>query len=173
MSEGNLSDELEKCSKCGAELSSEAVDGVCVQCQIAGVEEKIPEPEPQIPNDAASPFGKFWKYARWGVIAVCLGVGVYYLLDARDLLADKKPIRNGSYNTDAVTDQCIQNLWKAAALMQSGKPIPKKLVCPACGKPYIVTVKEDETIVSCPDPAKHGCTTLTVNSKNHIPEVIK
>lgn len=172
MSDERHSEKIGVCSKCGVTLTSDSVDGLCVQCQITGVEDKIPAPKPAVVESPSSLL-KIWSYARWVVIVVCFGVCVYFFMNAHKVFAFEKPIRNGSYKTDYTTDECIQNLWKAAALLQSNKPVPKELTCPACGKPYIVTKEGDYTTVSCPDPAKHGCSALVVNSKSLVPEVKK
>lgn len=172
MSDNKQSGEFGVCSKCGVALTSDSVDDICVQCQVTGVEDKIPAPKP-VANETPSSLAKIWFYARWMVIVVCLGACVYFFMNAREVFAAEKPIRNGSYNTDATTDTCIRNLWKAAALLQSKKEIPKTLICPACKKAYIVIKEGDVTTVSCPDPAKHGCSALVVNSKTIVPEVIK
>ena len=158
-----------KCSKCGAALSDN--DGpFCIQCRIEGIEDTIPEQK----EKNISSNSNIWKYARWVIIAISLSVCAYFLLNMQKIMSPEKPIRNGSYDTDALTDECIQNLWRTAALLQSHKKIPEELRCPLCKKAYIVTKNRKGIItVSCPDPAGHKCTKLEVNSKTLVPEVRK
>ena len=163
--------DMGKCSKCGAALSDN--DGpFCIQCRIEGVEDTIPEQKEKTSSSNSNL--NIWKYARWGIIVISLSVCAYFLFNMQKMMAPEKPIRNGSYDTDAVTDECIQNLWRAAALLQSHKEIPEGLVCPLCKKAYIVTENGGGVIsVSCPDPAGHKCRKLEVNSTTLVPEVRK
>jgi hypothetical protein len=160
------------CFKCGAPLSQEDGGSLCMQCQVESAEDIIPDQKTIKPN-VPSHLSGTWRYLRWALILICLAICVYFVMHNKKLFTGKPPIRNGSYRTDTVTDKCIQNLWGISALMQSQKSIPKELTCPASGKPYIVTEQEDMTIVSCPNPAKHKCSILEVNSKKMIPEVKK
>ena len=160
-----------KCSKCGMELSEN--DGpFCMQCRIEGVEDSIPEQKERSRSSSSS--SNVWKYARWGIIVISLSICVYFLFNMHKMIPPEKPIRNGSYETNAITDECIQNLWRAASLLQSHKKIPNDLVCPLCKKTYIITTDASGVIfISCPDPGGHGCKKLEVNSNNLVPEVRK
>ena len=160
------------CTNCGATLTADDVNGICMQCQISNVEEGIPEPEP-LPVKKGYALVKLWGYARWIIIIFCLGVCAYYFWANHDLFAARKPIRNGSYNTDTNTDRCIDNLWKEAVMLQSGKPVPGKLKCPSCGKTYIVEKHNNLTIISCPDPKKHGFSKLSVDSETLVPKLVR
>ena len=161
-----------QCSKCGAPLSDEK-GSLCMQCSIENIEESIPEQKKR-ENSSSASSSKIWRYARWGIILTAIIFSIYSFLKVKKILNSERPIRNGSYETDAVTDECIQNLWQAAAFLQSHKKIPHDLVCPLCHKPYNVrTDRNGVTFVSCPDPDAHGCSEIAVNSKNLIPEVKK
>jgi len=69
-------------------------------------------------------------------------------------------LRNGTYNTDNLTNECIHNIWR----LMADKNL--KLKCPLSGKEYIVKDK----IIACPNPQLHGF--LKIASENgKTPEV--
>jgi len=86
---------------------------------------------------------------------------------------DVKPLRQGAYNTDAVTDQCIRNLWQVSRLIQEGKLPDDTLVCPASKKPFMVIQTKMDIIVRSPNPELYGFKDIRVSKKNPVPEIIK
>lgn len=69
-------------------------------------------------------------------------------------------IRNGTYETDIKTDECISNIWK----LRVNKNL--KLLCPISKKEYIV----NESGIYCPTPHLHGFSYIGTKN-NGIPEV--
>ena len=159
------------CSNCGATLSGNE-GPFCLQCRIEGAESSIPELKER--GRAVKFRVHIWKYARWIIIVISFSICAYFLFNMHKMLAPEKPIRNGYYGTDTVADECIQNLWRISALLQAHKKIPDNIVCPLSEKPYSVTEKRGGVIVvSCPNPEKHECHKLEVNSHDPVPEVRK
>ncbi|HCC47063.1 MAG TPA: hypothetical protein DEQ38_02945 [Elusimicrobia bacterium] len=123
------------------------------------LEKKVKEAQdkpPAPPPPPAEPFSR--RHPRL-VLALQLGViaaaavYVYSALPAiRGAAQGPQQLRLGAYGADRGTEQCIGNLWKTAAGMEtSGNPS-----CPVCGLPY----KTDGGKIACPAPDKHGLTEL-------------
>jgi hypothetical protein len=111
---------------------------------------------------------------QWVVLIVCIGIILYQvpmLISAAN--KDVKPLRHGPYNTDAVTDQCIRNLWQISRLIQEGNLPDDTLVCPASKKPFMVIQTKMDIIVRSPNPELYGFKDIRVSKKNPVPEIIK
>lgn len=86
---------------------------------------------------------------------------------------EAKPIRKGTYATDALTDQCIMNLWKISGMLQKGNLPGDEILCPASNKPYVVTKTENDVIVKSPDSELYGFSEIRVSRMKPVPELIK
>lgn len=108
------------------------------------------------------------------VLLICIGIiafqtpGIISSLDKNE-----KPIRNGSYETDAQTDQCIRNLWQIARILQEGGDPGNDIVCPASGKPFILKKEGDDVVARTPNPELYGFKDIKVSKMKPIPELIK
>lgn len=110
---------------------------------------------------------------RWVVLAACLTVMAVQVPRLLSMFEEERPIRQGTYATDENTDRCVRNLWRMARLLQEGKQPGPDLVCPETGRAYVVTAREDDIVVSCPNPGAHGFSAISVSRKHPVPEVIK
>jgi hypothetical protein len=88
-------------------------------------------------------------------------------------IGDEKPVRVGTYDTDAKTDQCIRDLWQISKILQEGKLPGKDMVCPASKKPYVVIRTDSDVVVRAPNPQLYGFREIRVSKGNPIPELIK
>lgn len=114
------------------------------------------------------------KILRWAVLVICLGVIVVQMpkvIDAID--AEEKPLRIGPADTDAVTDQCIRDLWRISKRLQDGKLPADAMRCPASGQPYQVVRTADDIIVRSPRPDLYGFKALRVSKRHPVPEVVQ
>jgi hypothetical protein len=112
--------------------------------------------------------------SQWVVLIVCLGIILYQVpMLISSVKTDVKPLRQGPYNTDALTDQCIRNLWQISRLIQEGKQLPDTIVCPASKKPFMVVRTKMDIIVRSPSPELYGFKDIRVSKKNPVPEIIK
>jgi hypothetical protein len=82
----------------------------------------------------------------------------------------RPPLRIGVQNTNRRADQCIANLWVASGKLPADDAA-EGLTCPASARPYSVTKRGAEVVVSCPTPERHGLQSLSVNSMTLVPEV--
>ena len=94
------------------------------------------------------------------------------ILSISPLLQPARPLRHGTFETDATTDRCIEELWKLSRQLQDGK-LPGLLpLCPLSGKGYVLVAEEEDTRINCPNPVEHGLSRLTVSRKRPIPLVL-
>jgi hypothetical protein len=117
---------------------------------------------------------KIWILTQWVCLIICIGIILYQiptLISATK--SDVKPLRQGTYDTDALTDQCIRNLWQISRLIQEGKMPNSSLVCPASNKPYVIVRTDEDILVRSPNPERYGFKDIRVSKKRPIPELIK
>jgi len=114
-----------------------------------------------------------WHAWQWGVVVIGLGVMAYQSPDLISVLKEDRPLRNGTYNTDAKTDDCIRNLWKVSKLLQEGKLPGENLVCPASKKPFIIAKETGDVVARSPNPELYGFKEIRVSKKRPVPEVVK
>ena len=161
------------CTSCGKRLSADEQGArYCSRCMIERAEEYVPE-VPERPTIKREKRSKVWLIVQVAIILA--GVVVMALQTPRLIAAFKEgqPLRQGTYATDAQTDQCIANLWRGARLIQAGKVPGKETVCPITQKPYEVRNIGSDIIVRCPNPELHGFKELRVSKRRPVPEVSK
>ena len=118
---------------------------------------------------------KKWRYAlQWVIVCICIGIIAYQSSAVLSAIEQtERPIRRGTINTNQVADQCIHNLWAISSLLQQGQMPDGSITCTASGAPYHTGEKENNIVVQCPNPGKHGLLALRVDKQNPIPEVKK
>lgn len=117
---------------------------------------------------------KVWIALQCLILAGCIGILIHQMPELLSSLNTvEKPLRNGTYATDALTDQCIQNLWQISKGLQEGKMPDGRLVCPASQKPYSVIKTEDDVMVRSPNPEQYGFKDIRVSKKKPVPELIQ
>jgi hypothetical protein len=161
------------CKSCGKQLSTDEKGGeFCSRCMIERAEEYVPD-APERPPLKREKRSKAWLIAQVAIILT--GVIVMALQAPRLIAAFKEgqPLRQGTYATDAQTDQCITNLWHIARLIQAGKAPARETVCPITRKPYEVRNIGADIVVRCPNPELHGFKELRVSKRRPVPEVSK
>lgn len=116
---------------------------------------------------------KIWFALQWAILLACSLIILIKAPATVSSMKDEKPVRNGTYNTDPGTDQCIGNLWRAVKLLQEGKAPGPGLLCPESKKPYVIERAQGDTLVRCPSPEKHRFAEIRASRELPVPEVIK
>ena len=114
-----------------------------------------------------------WRTLQWGIVGTGLFIMALHVPNLISDLKDDKPLRIGTYKTDPLTDECIRRLWQVARLLQENIKPGNDLVCPASGKPFIITEEENDVIARSPNPQLYGFSDMKVSSKRPVPEVIR
>ena len=155
------------CSRCIAfEAAQEAVNGIDLRLE----EKKRKAGE----REDRKRFKKMlWYAAQWGIVVIGLCVMAYRVPDLIRVLKEDKPLRNGTYKTDARTDECIRTLWGVAKLLQEGKRPGNEILCPVSKKPFIVKEQKGDIVARSPNPELYGFKEIRVSKRNPVPEVIK
>ena len=161
------------CKGCGRPLRADEHGAeYCSSCMIERAEEYVPEaPErPQIKRERKS---RAWVVVQVAIIVI--GVVVMALQTPRLIAALKEghPLRQGSYATDAQTDQCINNLWHISKFLQEGRLHTNGMTCPLSNKPYEIRESGADIVVRCPNPALHGLKQIQVSKGHPVPELTK
>jgi len=162
-----------KCRRCNVPLSvkasGDADDLLCGSCRIALAEEQIAADAEKAKKPQKRKW--LWQAMKIAVLVISLGVIIFQYPRLMEAFDPPKPIRQGSYATDAGADRCIENLWLISKGLGEGSKTPEKdMVCPVSVQPYRVDVVDGNMIVSCPDPKSHGLSSLHVSRKNPVPE---
>jgi|WetSurMetagenome_2_1015567.scaffolds.fasta_scaffold760924_1 uncharacterized protein YbaR (Trm112 family) len=168
------------CPGCGKPLMVDGGDEhaqegevYCPQCMINRAEKYIEDGEVERPRLKRLRETRAWKIAMALVLIACLGFLVYQSPRLLASFQEPKPVRMGTYGTDATTDKCIKNLWQLAYELQQGKKgVGQTMVCPASGKPYTIIPGANPEI-HCPNPGSHGFRSIAVTKKNPVPELNK
>lgn len=182
-------DAVAKCAHCHKPLCDECAqsgkskDVVCSRCVALGAareasqwtDERTKEiegkkQEREIRQKRKS---KMWVVSQMLIIAVCIVIIATQIPRWISIFEEEKPIRNGTYSTDAKTDLCIKNLWHISKLLQEGKMPGDDIICPASKKPYVVTETEGNVVVSSPNPELYGFKEIRVSKNKPVPELIK
>lgn len=182
-------DAVTKCSQCHKPLCGECAasgkdkDVVCSRCAILvaaqdaslGIDQRIKEKEgkKQEREIRKKRKSKIWAVSQLVIIAACIAIIAIQVPRLISTFEEEKPIRYGTYSTDAQTDQCIKNLWRISKLLQEGKLPGKDIVCPASKKPYVVTETEGDMVVRSPNPQLYGFKEIRVSKNRPVPELIR
>lgn len=157
------------CKRCGRELGEEQ-ESYCPQCQVELEEEGI-DPSDDSPDKSEPGAGRRKVALQVVILLVLLGLIIARIPSFMDALERTQPIRNGTWETDAVADECISNLWIISRQLQEGQTPGRDLVCPASGEPYLVIDDGADIKVYCPNPEQHGLRELSVSRTSPLPEV--
>jgi rubrerythrin len=156
------------CEGCGIAFEPGDTERYCPQC-IVDKQERLIET-----TDVRHTTLKKEKSRIWIIIVILLSVAASVVLIIQipkifEQSRTGRPIRSGTYETDSMTDECINNLWKISRLFQENKTPDTLLVCPATNKPYRI----ESTSAYCPNPEAHGFNTIFVSKEAKIPKIIK
>lgn len=80
-----------------------------------------------------------------------------------------RPLHAGASQLDSSADACIATLWKLIADKSEGRTTEPGVLCPGCKQPYVYTQYLGVTTISCPQPARHGATSISVRSDTKVP----
>lgn len=160
-----------RCKGCGAVIS-EAEEGneYCSRCMIERAEGYVPEAKPP------QPLPKKKRVSSSVYLLLILVATIITVMQIPRLVVaikEQPPLRYGTYETDAATDQCIANLWRIARILQDGKTPGKEIVCPVSKKAYIIRKIKGDVVASCPNPELHELSRLEVSKMRPVPEVSK
>ncbi len=165
------------CGKCGkpfsrGEKGEDDEKLICPRCVIELAEQHIPKEE-KAPKPERINKRQVWAVLRLIILLASVSLIAIRAPKLISVLKEEQPVRNGTYSTDSQTDKCIKNLWHISRLLQEGKLPEKDMVCPVSKKPYVLIKKEEDTVVTCPNPELHGLKEIRVTQKNPCPELIK
>ncbi len=119
-----------------------------------------------------TPEQKARRLAMAGGLVIVFAVLFFRAYTIAPLLAPDKPLRHGVAKTDALTDQCVAQLWRLSRTLQDGQ-IPGILpLCPKSSRQYVVDRTENDTVISCPTPESHGLASLSVSRSNPVPNAV-
>ncbi|MEA1935729.1 MAG: hypothetical protein U9M96_02770 [Thermodesulfobacteriota bacterium] len=158
------------CKRCGKPVDSGEI--YCSQCIIELAEEDITESE-EIPRVERPKKSRVKAVVQCFILLVCIAIIAIQIPKLISAFEKDKPVRYGTYSTDAKTDQCINNLWQISKLLQEKRLPADNIVCPASGKPYVVTNTGEDIVVSCPAPGLYGFSIIKVSKKHPVPEIKK
>jgi len=96
--------------------------------------------------------GRLVKAGQVGVILLAAAYIWLSLPALRHAVSQAKPLRQGTYDTNRLSDECIKVLWGLAA----GTVDKASAVCPVSKLSY----KHNGGGFSCPAPEKHGFSSL-------------
>ncbi|MCK4532246.1 hypothetical protein KAU39_00540 [bacterium] len=173
-----------KCVKCNKEFNKRELNLIngkryCSQCAIEFANEFV-KTESDLLNERAKETSevrsKKWKTLIICLFVICMGINAVLLPRMIKSLKGNKVIRKGAIKTDVKTDKCIKNLWQISRMIQEDSLSEMALVCPVSKKPYIVQQKDENTIVFCPNPNRHGkrgYRAIRVSRFSPIPEVLE
>lgn len=164
-------DEKPACGRCGSTITgvvSSTWDGkpLCRECAF-DLGEKARRPRKRLViREETFPSAqgeKARRRAALGFIGLVAVVFLWRIFAVAPLLKPAQPLRNGTYRTDRLADECISQLWELSKLLQEDR-LPDTLpLCPQSGRPYVLTREGDDTVISCPNPAEHGLEALWVS----------
>lgn len=166
------------CKRCGKPLNKgkQGADSdqlYCSRCIIELAEQYVPE-EVESSKLKRIRKSRVGVVLLWIILCACISIIAIQVPKLISVFTKgEKPIRYGTYSTDAQTDQCINNLWNISKLLQQGKLPGKDIVCPVSKNPYVITTIEGDVVVSCANPKLHGLKEIRVSEKDPIPVLIK
>ena len=156
------------CSRCAAiKAAQDMVQGI--DQRLEEIEEKI-----QIQEAKKKRKSRVWLAFQWIIILACISViAIQVPKIISGFTKEEKPIRYGTYSTDAQTDQCIRNLWHISKLLQEEELPGEEITCPTSKRPYVIINMEGNIVIGCPNPKKHGFKEIRISKKDPIPELRK
>jgi ferredoxin-thioredoxin reductase catalytic subunit len=161
------------CKKCGKQLSADEKDvQYCSRCMIEQAEEYVPEAPERLPIKRQQR-SKTWLVVQLAIILAAVVVMALQIPRFISAVKGERPLRQGTYATDAQADQCIANLWRIARLVQEGKAPGKDIVCPISKKSYVIRDTGKDVVISCPNPELHGFKAMQISKRRPVPEISK
>ena len=125
-----------------------------------------------IVEETAPPLTREEKIQRtilFGALAVIILILVWRFTAIAPLLHTDRPLRNGTYETDELTDQCIEQLWILSKQLQENRLPDGFPLCPKSARPYVLVQEEDDIVIHCPTPGEHGLNRLSVSRNSPVP----
>lgn len=170
------------CALCGSELSPEQIEAgasYCAACAVEAAERHLPSQSgpnaaPIADDEARAARRKRNRNLVLGVmIVVFIAATAFAVPQFVKAASLRRPLREGVTNTDAATDACIENLWKAANDYQNTGGVASELVCPETGEAYRVTKTGENVVIACPDPSTHGLSVLEIEVGHGGPRAVR
>ena len=161
------------CKKCGKRLDADEKGAqYCSRCMIELAEDYVPE-APERPQIKRAKKSRAWLIVQLAIILAAVAIMAMQTPRLISAVKGDRPLRQGTYATDAQADQCIKNLWHIARLIQEGKVPGKDMVCPISKKPYEIRGTGANVWASCPNPELHGFKAMQVSKRHPVPEISK
>jgi hypothetical protein len=158
------------CRNCGKPVESDGDDD-CPRCRIDRAERYIEQAAGDTPRPTRLRGTTAWKALMGAVVLLCAGVVLYQSPRILAVFKAPKPVRMGTYATDADTDRCLKNLWQIVHDLQQGVPgAGRTLVCPASGNPYVILPGSNPEI-HCPNPGLHGFRDIVASKRAPVQEL--
>ena len=161
------------CKGCGKRLSAnEKGAQYCTRCMIEQAEQYVPE-APERPPIKRAKKSRAWLIVQVAIILAAIAILALQTPRLISAVKGDRPLRQGTYATDAPADQCIKNLWHIARLIQEGKVPGPDIVCPISKKPYEIRGAGADVWARCPNPELHGFKKIQVSKRRPVPEISK
>jgi hypothetical protein len=161
------------CKKCGKQLDADEKGAqYCSRCMIEQAEDYVPE-APERPPIKRAKKNRAWLIVQLAIILVAVAIMALQTPRLISAVKGDRPLRQGTYATDAQADQCIKNLWHIARLIQEGKVPGPDIICPISKRPYEIRGVGADVVVSCPNPELHGFKAVQVSKRRPAPEISK
>lgn len=162
-----------QCKKCGKQLDAdEKGANYCSSCMIEQAEEYVPETPERLPIKREKK-SRLWLIVQVAIILIAVAIMALQTPRLISAVKGDRPLRQGTYATDAQADQCIANLWHIARLIQEGKAPGPDMVCPISKRPYAIRGAGADVWSSCPNPERHGFKAMLVSKRHPVPEISK
>lgn len=172
---------IQACAGCAKPLCADCIDaaGRCTVCAAKTAAEELTQAdceraEALKARDARNKrMAQFHAAALWALLCLCAAAVVWQMPAAVGSFKTDKPLRIGSYGTDAAADACITNLWALSRMLQEGKFPDASFVCPVSRLPYVARQTPGGMVYHCPKPENHGLRDLKVSGRHPVPEALK
>jgi len=174
-------EEKKKCGRCGEIIvgvvpRKEGGKPLCRSC--AYMESKLLEEQvtqitiDDTPPVILTPQEKAIQVGAWVALVLSLLFLFYRVQIDYQVFKPAQPHRLGTYETNAGTDKCIEELWQISRMMQDGKLTETMPLCPVTLKSYVMVKTDENTVITCPNPGEHGIENLYVSRKSPVPVVV-
>ncbi|MFC1838720.1 hypothetical protein ACFL1N_03995 [Thermodesulfobacteriota bacterium] len=105
-------------------------------------------------------------------VLVCLAI-IAFQISSMMSYDTNRPLRHGTYNTGAQTDDCVTILWEISKKLQKDDIPGNNILCPGSKKPFEIEKTNGDIIVRSPAPELYGFKDIRVSRKHPVPRLIK
>ena len=125
-----------RCAECGKPVEQKFNAGkqdeeiLCFRCQALKAVAQLPSEKSTASAASRMDAKRVKLLLQVFIVVACFAIVAFQMPEVLRALREKpKPVRYGSYDTDPIADQCLENMWRAIKLVQEGKKVPPDLTC--------------------------------------------